>query len=98
MPNILFNVLPILVLGQPLLDPNIFALFGLPTLLAIAIAVLRYRLLDIDWFINRTLVYAIVTGMLALVYGVILRRAAHPDCRWPRLRKFLRLCQLCGHQ
>ena len=48
-----------------------WVLFGLPT--AIGIAVLRYRLYEIDLFINRTLVYGSLTAMLALVYfgGVV---------------------------
>lgn len=38
---------------------------------AVGIAVLRYRLYEIDRIINRTLVYAIVAGLLAALYSAL---------------------------
>jgi hypothetical protein len=45
---------------------GLLSFLGIP--LAVGIAVLKYRLYDIDLLINRTLVYGILTAMLALVY------------------------------
>jgi uncharacterized membrane protein YbhN (UPF0104 family) len=45
------------------------AVLGVPV--AVGIAVLRYRLYDIDRLINRTLVYSLLSAMLAGVYAAV---------------------------
>lgn len=62
------NVLPALTLRRTLTSLQwtsvLFFLFEL----AIAYAILRYRYLEVDFIINRTLVFGVISALLALVY------------------------------
>jgi hypothetical protein len=51
-----------------LVGEAIFTAAGTAIAISIGIAILRYRLYEIDFLINRTLVYGSLTVMLALVY------------------------------
>ena len=61
-----------------------FMLGAIPT--SVGVAVLRYRLYDIDRVINRTLVYGVLTLLLAAIYGataLLLGTALGGGSAWP---------------
>ena len=65
---VLEQLLPVRV--PPILDEFLFVVCLQGLWIAIGLAVLRYRLYDVDLIINRTLVYATLTAMLVLTYLV----------------------------
>jgi hypothetical protein len=97
-------VLPVVVLGQPLISANGVGLLVLPIPLSLGVAVLHYHLFDIDFIINRTLVYGTLTAVLALFYVgsvVLLQQLFRPSSgratTWPSLPPFWRLRPCSPH-
>ncbi len=67
--GLFLSILPGDVFGHAIISTNVLGLVLLPIPLALAFAILRYRLFDIDIIINRALVYGSLTATLALVYA-----------------------------
>jgi signal transduction histidine kinase len=61
-------MLPSLILGHPIIGANFLGLLVLPFPLAIAIAIMRHHLFDIDVILNRALVYGTLTASTIGIY------------------------------
>jgi hypothetical protein len=70
---LILSILPGDVFGRAIISTNVLGLVLVPIPFALAFAILRYRLFDIDIIIHRTLVYGSLTAVLAGVYflGVV---------------------------
>ncbi|MEZ5184463.1 MAG: histidine kinase [Candidatus Nanopelagicales bacterium] len=63
-----FWMVPQLLTGQPLLPPGFIGAPGLLFVVGLGVALLRYRLFDLDAVLGRTLVYAILIFVAVVVY------------------------------
>ena len=86
--TIVFGFLAYDVVGQHVADGMMMlSIMGLP--LSAGLAILRYRLYDIDLVINKTVVFAVLAGFITAVYaGVVvgLRSTAASRRQQPRSR------------
>lgn len=65
------TVLPKSVLGYPWLDRRFFGMLVLPVPICMGVAILRYHLFDIDFIINRALVYSMLSAITMGMYIVM---------------------------
>lgn len=70
-------VIPDLVIGRGLLDEEITLALSVVAPVSFAIAILRYRVFDINLLFKRSTVYAIVIGALLVVYLGIVGLLSH---------------------
>lgn len=66
--GLLFWIMAPLVLGRSILSANMLGLLMLPFPISLALAIWRHQLFDIQLIVRRTLVYSVLTAVLALVY------------------------------
>lgn len=65
---LVLNMLPKNILGAPILDRRAFGFLLLPIPIGLGVAILRYRLFEIDRLINRAIVYSALTVFIVSVY------------------------------
>ena len=85
-PYVFLRTLPKLAGIASPIPPELDRLFELAIPLAFTLAVVRYRFLDIDIIIRRSLIYGILAGVLAGLYAIVWVWAGqHLIVRFPRL-------------
>lgn len=77
-PYVFLHAVPKMFAGQPIVSLHVARLCALAAPLAMAFAAIRYKLLDIDVIIRRSLIY----GVLAALFGVVYLFLADLVGRW----------------
>ena len=73
LPWMCFYMIPSVIWGAPWLPLSVTNVTVIFVPFTFTIAVFRYGLMEIDWIINRTLVYALLTVLLTVVYLLTVR-------------------------
>jgi signal transduction histidine kinase len=70
-PYLVLHILPQLVFSTYLIPEEFTTIFFLSVPVGFSIAVLKYRLFDVEVLINRTIVYAVLSFFIIVGYGLI---------------------------
>ena len=71
LPFLLLHILPQVILSHYVIPEEFTTIFFLAVPVGFAIALLKYRLFDIEVVINRTIVYGVLSTIIAAGYGLI---------------------------
>lgn len=72
LPFILLGVIPQMIISQGLIDEEFIILFSSVIPFTFAISIVRYKILDIDVLINRSIVYTMIMLLLLGFYATFL--------------------------
>jgi signal transduction histidine kinase len=89
LPFVLLWALPQALGSPPVIPEWIFKVFLLAIPVSFTIAILRYRLVDINTLISRSAVHAIVIGALLVIYTVLIAATAGLVSQWTFGRSIL---------
>jgi hypothetical protein len=76
-PYILFSILPRIIIQRLLLPEEYLIFFSIIAPVSFAIAIVRFRVFDIDLLFKRSTVYAIVIGILFVFFRVTAALLSH---------------------
>jgi signal transduction histidine kinase len=71
LPYLMLHILPQVLFSTYIVPEEFTTIFFLSVPVGFSIALLKYRLLDVEVVINRTIVYAVLSFFIAVGYGVV---------------------------